>query len=79
MLWKNLNLTIKTIIKCRYIKNEIQKQSEKKTALVVLLCFLVFFFFGCFCSTQKFPGQGSNLCYSSDPSPSSDNTGFLTC
>lgn len=44
MLWKNLNLTIKTIIKCRYIKNEIQKQSEKKTALVVLLCFLVFFF-----------------------------------
>ena len=37
-----------------------------------------FFFFGRFCSIQKFPGQGSNLHYSSDPSHSSDNTRSLT-
>ena len=28
---------------------------------------------------QKFPGQGSNLYHSSDPSRCSDNTGSLTC
>ena len=30
--------------------------------------------FGLPCSMQKFPGQGWNLCHSSDPSCSSDNT-----
>ena len=34
--------------------------------------------FGCHCSMWKFPGQGSNLCHSSDPSCCSDNTRSLT-
>ena len=36
------------------------------------------FFFGHIHGMQKFPGQGSNLCYSSDPSHSSDNARSLT-
>ena len=35
-------------------------------------------FFGCTHSMQKFPGQGVNPCYSSNPSHSSDNSRSLT-
>ena len=38
---------------------------------------IYFFFFGCTCSMQKFPGQGSNLCHSSDSSHCSDNARSL--
>ena len=35
-------------------------------------------FFWLYYGMWKFPGQGSNLCHSSDPSGCSDNTGSLT-
>ena len=41
--------------------------------------FFFFFFFGLASSMQKFLGQESNLCHSSNPSHRSDNTGSLTC
>ena len=34
--------------------------------LLLLFFFFNFYFFGCACSMWKFPGQGSNLCHSSD-------------
>ena len=40
--------------------------------------FLSFFFFVCAQSIQKFLGQGSNLCHSSDPSHFRDNARYLT-
>ena len=40
--------------------------------------FWVCFFFGCTHGTQKFTGQGLNLCHGGDLSHSSDNTGSLT-
>jgi len=40
--------------------------------------FVVTFFLGHVCGMWKFPGQGLNLCHSSDLSYSSDNTGSLT-
>ena len=40
---------------------------------------LLFFFLGCTFSMQKFLGQGSNPCHTSDPDCCNDNTRFLTC
>ena len=39
--------------------------------------YLCFFLFVCAHGLSKFPGQGSNLHHSRDPSGSSDNAGFL--
>ena len=39
----------------------------------------ILFFFSCTHSVWKFLGQGLNLCQSSDPSHSNDNTRSLTC
>ena len=50
--------------------------------LQLLLCLLLFFFSGCASGMQKFPGQGSNLCHSSDNDRSLIHCAvkeFLTC
>ena len=44
----------------------------------ILFYLFVCLFFVCVRGMQKFPGQGSNLHCSSDPSHSSDNARFLT-
>ena len=41
------------------------------------VAFLAFFFFGHTPTTWKFPGQGLDLCHSSDSRCYSDNTGSL--
>lgn len=56
----------------------------KSGTLSLLLLFffnivLAFFLFGSTHAMQKFPGQGSNLCQSSDPSCCSDSARSLTC
>ena len=40
--------------------------------------FIYLLIFGCTCSMQKLPGQGSKPCQSSNPSHSSDNARSLT-
>ena len=42
------------------------------------LGFLFLFLFGCVRSMRRFPGQGWNLCHSSNPSHYGDSTGCLT-
>ena len=48
------------------------------TVKSTLLIWLFYFIFGCTCSMQKFPGQGSNLHHSSDPNHSSYNARSIT-
>ena len=55
-------------------------QSFNWVALAFSMCNfqLYVYFFGHTHNMQKFPGQGSNLSHSSNPSHCSDNNGYLT-
>ena len=52
-----------------------ETNSRNSSHLSLSLSLFFFFFWLC---PQKFPGQGSNLCHSSDPSQCSDNARSLT-
>ena len=68
---------------CR-VKPETEKFLSIEYETFIAVCFssiytvFVLFCFGHTCSIKKFPGQGSNLPHSRDPSYSSDNVGSLT-